>query len=748
MTFDAWRMRVIKNHFWQSLLEKARWRRRRGQEGAAATPAPRQSFHAGPELHLTPAVGANLDHQIALVGEMLKAAARSAGEHQVFADEGKGGPIASSSLEHALALYTQALAILHRTSGLAGIFQENGFLRRDPEFPSGQDGDATKRLVRLAYDAYIAQAAVLWRLGRFPEAAQAYGRGASIETNGDELDICSVSSRANACALGFAASRKDGHSGEASAGSRWEMIVDARACAERLVASGESLGPEEAWGVAFVSALSQSGSDARERVANRIYDYGCKAPASEVMQKLRAVRNLEREGQSAADPMAEKLQWIAGQLELCVHRTDKALPTLRSCPLFSALDDAQLTAVIEASRIRSFPENTTVFDEGDLGNAAYVVLDGSLDICIPGPSGYDTVARIGTGGVLGEIAAFAAIPRTASAVVTEAAALLEIEQSTIATLAEATPAIANNVVKELGARLRQQNTAIGLISEAIKAIGQREMSHAILEALRRAEDAHEELGHVYKWLAETIATSGLEKIEGMGSVGKAANWFRGAGDMLDTQSGLRIVTVRAENDDPPTIALEVFSRSDGTLNLLVMAAPDTNPRYGGLLEILSGVTRALALDEYGPEEILDRINRLLIQQARDSHEVSIFSAQCDRQKGEMYYASAGGLACTYIDCGGKTVPLTGGVPPVGRFRETTFGSKILEVSTGGILVFHDEEPGHWAGTKDAACLRVDAVALDDSLGQHECERLRTRVETYMALAEKGCRDWRAIEFTA
>ena len=70
-----------------------------------------------------------------------------------------------------------------------------------------------------------------------------------------------------------------------------------------------------------------------------------------------------------------------------------------------------------ALEVISFTANTTIFDEGDPGDAAYIIRSGRVEIR-KGTHGSDPVklAELGKGDVLGELALFDGRPRMASAV--------------------------------------------------------------------------------------------------------------------------------------------------------------------------------------------------------------------------------------------------------------------------------------------------------------------------------------------
>jgi len=76
---------------------------------------------------------------------------------------------------------------------------------------------------------------------------------------------------------------------------------------------------------------------------------------------------------------------------------------------------------------RKFANQTTLFEEGDLGEAAYLVVTGRIEIRVGTASGDPrTIAIVGPGDVVGEMALFDDRPRTATAVTVDDCELIEI----------------------------------------------------------------------------------------------------------------------------------------------------------------------------------------------------------------------------------------------------------------------------------------------------------------------------------
>ena len=94
------------------------------------------------------------------------------------------------------------------------------------------------------------------------------------------------------------------------------------------------------------------------------------------------------------------------------------LPILRQIPLFASLDESLHKEIIEHIVLMYYPANYVLFNEGDQGDALYIIKKGQVEIFHNPKEEGDLptkVAEIADGGFFGEMALVSEIPRNASA---------------------------------------------------------------------------------------------------------------------------------------------------------------------------------------------------------------------------------------------------------------------------------------------------------------------------------------------
>ncbi len=106
---------------------------------------------------------------------------------------------------------------------------------------------------------------------------------------------------------------------------------------------------------------------------------------------------------------------------------------------------------------------TVLFREGDSGDCMYVIQTGRIRISKEIPGGQNTVAVLGPGEFLGEMAILNSKPRTATAEVLEDAKLLVIDPRTFEAMIANNMEVAVRMIKKLAARLDAADSLIKIL---------------------------------------------------------------------------------------------------------------------------------------------------------------------------------------------------------------------------------------------------------------------------------------------
>lgn len=128
---------------------------------------------------------------------------------------------------------------------------------------------------------------------------------------------------------------------------------------------------------------------------------------------------------------------------------------LRNIPLFSKLEPSKLKLLAFTSERLTYDAEQVLFNQGDMGDAAYLIVDGEADVIVSTPGGPITVATLGRNDFVGEIAILCDVPRTATVRAKSEVVTLRISKELFFRLVSEFPQIAVEIMRELAHRLEQ-----------------------------------------------------------------------------------------------------------------------------------------------------------------------------------------------------------------------------------------------------------------------------------------------------
>jgi CRP-like cAMP-binding protein len=135
--------------------------------------------------------------------------------------------------------------------------------------------------------------------------------------------------------------------------------------------------------------------------------------------------------------------------------------TLRSLPLFAAMDDDAANALATALTSRAVTRGHVVFREGDPGDRLFVVVEGKVKISRAASDGRENLlAVLGPGEMFGELSLFDPGARTATATTITDSTLISLDHDDLRPVLIERPAVAVHLLRALAQRLRRTNEAM------------------------------------------------------------------------------------------------------------------------------------------------------------------------------------------------------------------------------------------------------------------------------------------------
>jgi CRP-like cAMP-binding protein len=137
---------------------------------------------------------------------------------------------------------------------------------------------------------------------------------------------------------------------------------------------------------------------------------------------------------------------------------------LRNIPLFAKIEPSKLKLLAFTSERLVFEAGQNLFRQGDEGDAAYIIVDGSADVKVDTPNGPLTVATMTKNDFVGEIAILCDVPRTATVTAATKLTTLKISKELFFRLISEFPQMAIEFMRELAQRLERTTAEVQRLS--------------------------------------------------------------------------------------------------------------------------------------------------------------------------------------------------------------------------------------------------------------------------------------------
>lgn len=136
---------------------------------------------------------------------------------------------------------------------------------------------------------------------------------------------------------------------------------------------------------------------------------------------------------------------------------EEEVKLLRNIPLFQNIEASKLKLLAFTSERLRFAAGDQLFKQGDMGDAAYIVISGEADVVVESRErrAESIVATLGTNAIIGEIAILCDVPRTATVRAKTELTALKISKDVFFRLVMDFPQMAVEIMRELGARLER-----------------------------------------------------------------------------------------------------------------------------------------------------------------------------------------------------------------------------------------------------------------------------------------------------
>jgi phosphoserine phosphatase RsbU/P len=185
----------------------------------------------------------------------------------------------------------------------------------------------------------------------------------------------------------------------------------------------------------------------------------------------------------------------------------------RSSSVLARLAPATVTKLIETGVTVELRPGDILIRQGDRSDCAYLVLDGELEIRVDTTHGEVPLAHVSTGALIGEIGAFAELPRTATVRAQRAGRVLRLDRAHLLQASDTDPELSRSIISRLGGQVANFNHALGLYTNAISALEHDNFDLSILDELRKPVPELLDFAQSFRRMAEQIVRQRRQQAE-------------------------------------------------------------------------------------------------------------------------------------------------------------------------------------------------------------------------------------------
>jgi CRP-like cAMP-binding protein len=132
---------------------------------------------------------------------------------------------------------------------------------------------------------------------------------------------------------------------------------------------------------------------------------------------------------------------------------EQEVEVIRRIPMFQRIQPAMQKLLCFGSERLIYDPGQTLMKAGDAADAAYVLIEGTAEVTVASPKGPLVISTMGRNEIVGEIAIFGDVPRTATVTATTRVEALKISKELFINIIRQNPEAAIEVLRVLATRL-------------------------------------------------------------------------------------------------------------------------------------------------------------------------------------------------------------------------------------------------------------------------------------------------------
>lgn len=191
------------------------------------------------------------------------------------------------------------------------------------------------------------------------------------------------------------------------------------------------------------------------------------------------------------------------QITVPSHAAD-IVAALRQNALFGSFDSATLALIADVSYFRTFSDGAILFHEGDPADAAFLIVDGHVEIQVTVAQGPITLAVLERPHLMGERAMFSKETRAALARARGELSVVELPGAELQEILLHHPGLALAMIRHLGDRLNQMTQPLAWLTSATQALAEDRSTAEVLANLEQAPSEIATVARAFRHMATAL----------------------------------------------------------------------------------------------------------------------------------------------------------------------------------------------------------------------------------------------------
>ena len=366
---------------------------------------------------------------------------------------------------------------------------------------------------------------------------------------------------------------------------------------------------------------------------------------------------------------------------------DARVRALGARGVFASLSDRALAHLVARADEVSYASGEELMVQGTPGDFACLILSGSVAIDVTNELGRSTVATLGPGDLVGELAAFSETTRIATVTAIGPVRALRIERRVIRALLAANPDMALSVIGAIGDRFNRVNGAIAAMTQAARALAADELEPGMLDALLAKAGEIGTFAEAFRNMA--LAISEKQRIaEEMGAAAAIQRAFLPR-SLPETPypDRFEVATLMKPAREVGGDFYDLFTTGDGRLAFAVGDVSGKGIPAALFMSFCRVVLRTVAREGGEAGEVLARANAILAGDNAESMFVTLALGILDLETGVLDFASGGHEETFLLPASGGVEASAAPAPPSASSKGRQFGSRRVAVAPGDTVVF-------------------------------------------------------------